>query len=343
MIARLPSLALVALALTASSSAAAQDAGALAAPRADDDDTPHRSPALADVRRGDPSLGVGSDFGAWADVGIFSGDYAPSEGPGSFTLIGVDFGVWLGLGDEARLSVDWGVAYGLGYVVGSYPAMPDPLDFDATVERIEAGNPVISFDWIPWIGDRARLRLGLLVAIPAAAIQTYGDAIQAGPRTVEEAATFETSRRTHDVWLATHGGWNAWRYLPERVSIAVPLSVLLDLGAVQLAFDGALGIGVPVLGGVGDVDAFAQIAGEVYGTAATFDGGGLSLGARLAVAGYHLGGTGEAAQPSIEPWLRWDARPGFVTVRSVLNVGDPFGLGSPTGVWALHVGGGFAL
>jgi len=306
-------------------------------------ETSAHSAALASVGRGDPSLGIDSEFAAWADVGIFSGDYAPGGGAGSFTLIGTDFGVWMGLGDEARLSVDWGVAYGVGHVVGSYPATPDPLVYDASVERVEARNPVISFDWIPWLGDGSRLSAGLVLAIPSAAIQTFGDAIQAGPRTVEEAATFETSRRTHDVWLASNGGWNAWRYLPERLTFALPLSVLFDLGPVRLALDGALGVAVPVLGGVGDVDGIAQAAAELYGTAATFEAGSFSMGARLSIAGYHLGASNAVAQPSIEPWVRIDARPGFVTVRGVLNVGDPFGLGNPTGVWALHVGGGIAL
>lgn len=333
--------ALLVLAAMSSASIAQGQAAELAAPAPPP--TSHRSAALASVGRGDPSLGIDSELAGWLDVGIFSGDYAPGGGAGSFTLIGTDFGVWMGLGDEARLSVDWGVAYGLGHVVGSYPAMPDPLVYDASVERVEARNPVLSFDWIPWLGDGARLRIGLVLAIPSAAIQTFGDAIQAGPRTAEEAATFEASRRTHDVWLASNGGWNAWRYLPERLTLAVPLSFLFDLGPVLLALDGALGVAVPVLGGVGDVDGIAQAAAELYGTAASFEAGSFSIGGRLSVAGYHLGAPTAVAQPSIEPWVRLDVHPGFVSLRGVLNVGDPFGLGNPAGVWALHVGGGVAL
>lgn len=330
---------LAAALLAAVTPARAQDGStALAAPTAPTAPA-QRSEELARARGGRPDLGVSEAFAAWLDVSIFGGDYRT----GSFTAVGTQFGARIGIEREARMSVDWGFVYAVGHVAGTFPTMPDPLVYDATVERTEASNPVMQLDWVPWLGTNTRFSLGLLVAIPAAAIQTFGDATQAGPRNETEAAIFDASRTTHDVWLAMNGGWNAWRYQPERLAVALPLALLIDAGPVEVALEGALGVSVPVLGGTGSADGIVQASADVHGTVHRWAArDGLVLGARVSIAGYHLGGMGEAAQPALEPWARIDAGPGFVTVRSVLNFGDPAGIGTATGVWALHVGGGIA-
>ena len=306
-------------------------------------EVPANSPELESARRGHPEQGAGESFAAWLDVGIFSGPYAG----GDFTLIGTEFGVRMGIERIARMTVDWGFAYAMAHVVGSVPrpTMPTmPLAYDGTTERIEGRNPVIAFDVNPWLGTNTRLSVGLALAIPSAAIQTFGDANQAGPGTPEEAVVFVASRTTHDVWLATNGGWNAWRYPPERLGVALPLSLAIDAGAVEVNLEGALGVSVPVLGGSGIVDGIAQAAIELYGTPIVFgEGRALVLGVRASVAGYHLGAATSAAQPAFEPWLRVDLRPVFLSVRGIVNVGDPFGVGTANGVWSLHVGGGVAV
>lgn len=342
-----PSLRVLALSLAIlaiASAASAQEGSGLAAPVSPSVSSPRgNSSELDHARRGRPEHGVGEPFAAWLDEGLFSGSYAA----GDVTLLGTEFGVRLGLEREARLSVDWGFAYAVAHVAGSIvrPSMPTmPLAYDGTAERVEARNPVISFEWLPWLGTNTRFSFGLAVAIPSAAIQTFGDANQAGPSTEEEAIVFDASRRTHEVWLAANGAWNAWRYQPERFALALPLALLIDAGPVEVALEGAVGFSIPVLGGSGQTDGLVQAAVELYGTPVRFDErNALSLGLRASIAGYHLGASTSAAQPSFEPWVRFDLAPAFLTVRGVLNVGDPFGVGTATGVWALHVGGGVAV
>lgn len=224
------------------------------------------------------------------------------------------------------------------------------MPYDTEIERVEAQNPLMTFEWLPWLSPNARFHVGVSLAIPSAAIQRFGDANQAGPANPEEAAIFDATRSTHMVWMAMNGAWSPYRYEAERVAVAVPVGVALDLGSVELAFDGALAVSVPVLGGTGVTDATAQIAAEIHGTPVTFDRGSMSLGLRAQLVGYHLGATGalfpevaESAQPGFEPWMRIDVAPAFLTLRGVLNLGGTYGLGTETGVWAIHLGGGAAI
>lgn len=336
-------LLLLALALPAT--AAAQDA---ASEGASPEHTAERSAALAHGHRGLLSAPSAGTFQPWIDFALFSGPYRAS--PNAYTVLGTQLGASMGIEREARLHVDWGFAYAMAHVAGTISTATSPIDYDTNLERVEAQNPVIGFDWLPWLGTNARLGLGLSLVIPAAAVQRFGDRNQAGPTNATDAAIFDASRTLHDLAMGMSGAWSPWRYQPERFGLALPISLGFDLGSVVLAFDGALALSFPVLGGQGVIDGIAQLAAELYGTPVTFDAGGLSLGLRASVVGYHLGAGAEvsedvrdAGQPAFEPWLRVDVRPVMLTLRGVLNVGGPFGLGTETGVWAIHVGGGLAI
>lgn len=308
-----------------------------------------RSALLEHGRRGHLDAGGAEPFAAWADVSFFSGPFGLS--PNAYTVLGTRLGARMGIEREARFSVDWGFAYTFARVAGSIATATSTIEFDSELERVEAQNPLMTFEWLPFVGRTTRLSLGLTLAIPAAAVQRFGDRNQAGPTNPTDAATFEASRTLHGIWLAMNGAWAPYRYQPERVAVALPLGLAFDLGAVGLAFDGALAVSVPVLGGQGVIDGIAMLAAELHGRPVTFDGtNGLTLGLRASVVGYHLGAGSEVAadvqddaQPSVEPWLRLDVRPAFLTLRGVLNLGGAYGLGTETGVWSIHVGGGLAV
>jgi hypothetical protein len=307
-----------------------------------------RSPMLESGRRGHLSTGGAEPLAAWADVSLFSGPIGPT--PDSYTVLGTQLGLRMGIEREARLSVDWGFAYTLAHVAGSIATATRTIDYDAELERVEAQNPLLSFDWLPFVGTNARVGLGLSLAIPAAAVQRFGDRNQAGPTNPTDAAIFVASRTLHGLWMAMNGAWAAYRYQPERLALAVPLSASFDLGSVGLAFDGTLGLSVPVLGGQGVVDGIAALAAEIWGQPATFGGGGLSLGLRASITGYHLGaGSGvpeevrDGGQPAAEPWIRLDLRPAHLVLRAVVNLGGAYGVGTENGVWAVHLGGGIAV
>jgi hypothetical protein len=307
---------------------------------------PDRSASLERGRSGHAASGGTEPAAFWADVSLFSGPFRAR--PNAYTVLGTQLGARMGIGSEARLSVDWGFAYALARVAGNVATATETIEFDAELERVEAQNPLMTLEWLPFLGASTRLRIGLSVAIPAAAVQRFGDRNQAGPTNPSDAATFEASRTLHSIWLAMNGAWAPYRYQPERVAVALPLALAFDLGDVELAFEGALAVSVPVLGGLGVVDGSAMLAAELGGQAVSFGAAdGLSLGLRASLVGYHLGAGSDvptdvrdAAQPSVEPWARLDLGPGFLTARGVVNLGGAFGLGSETGVWAVHVGGG---
>jgi hypothetical protein len=308
-----------------------------------------RSASLEGGRAGHAASGGTEPLAFWADVSFFSGPFRAA--PNAYTVLGTQLGARMGIARQARLSVDWGFAYGLARVAGTVATATEAIEFDAELERVEAQNPLVTFEWLPFLGASSRLRIGLTIAVPAAAVQRFGDRNQAGPTNPLDAATFEASRTLHAVWLAMNGAWAPYRYQPERAAVALPLALAFDLGDVDLAFEGALAVSVPVLGGLGVTDGVAMLAAELGGQAVSLgDADGLSLGLRASLVGYHLGaGAGvatdvrDAAQPSVEPWARLDVGPGFVTARGVVNLGGAFGLGSETGVWAFHLGGGVGV
>lgn len=320
----------------------------LGSSRAEAQDTA-RSATLARGRTAHASRGGTEPVAFWADVSLFSGEHGVR--PNAYTVLGTQLGARMGIDRQAHLAVDWGVAYALARVAGSVATATDTIEFDAELERVEAQNPVVTVEWLPFVGPSSRFGVGLSAAIPAAAVQRFGDRNQAGPTNPLDAATFEASRSLHRLWMAMNGAWAPYRYQPERAAIALPLSLAFDLGDVVLAFEGALAVSVPVLGGLGVVDGVAMLAAELGGQAVSLGGtDGLSLGLRASLVGYHLGAGSDvatdvrdAAQPALEPWARLDLGPGFVTARGVVNLGGAFGLGSETGVWAVHLGGGIGV
>lgn len=288
---------------------------------------PPGSPLL-DQRWGDASDGRVEPLHAWASFGFFSGR---ARG-GDALVIAPSMGVRLALSEEVDATASWALGYGIASVSGAYDGGMGLEPYAGDVERVEAGNPTLTFSWAPRWQELA-LRIGVGFALPVAAL---AQAATDGPSAAQRAA----SRVVHDALIAMHGGRDPWRFLPERISFFVPVRVAFGGEVVGGAIDAAGGFTLPVLGGGGDVEGVLQLAGEVAVAIVPE----LRAGLRGSVTAWGLGGAEERVQPALEPWVRLMLGPAFATLRATLALGGDQGLGSEAGsVWAIHVGGGGAL
>ena len=273
--------------------------------------------------------GNGGTFGAWGSVGFFSGDL----GNDSATVSTYDLGLRIGLGTDAALTVDWGLAVAATRVRGEYVTTMTNTPYDVRTERVEARNADFAFEFSPQVANNVRLSVGLGVAVPVAA------GAQAPATNTATAAQIEASRLVHDVYLATHGGWYAWRYRAERGAVFLPVGVAIQLGEVTLSVEGAAAISFPILGGaenalLGDAMLAAEVA---YGVPVPLFRD-LSLGARVSLAALNLGLSSSTVQPAVEPWLRYRIAPCSIFLRGTLPFAGRYGIGSDFPGWGVHLG-----
>lgn len=322
-------------------------AGALAqttAATAPEDAPAPRSAELRTLRGGTPDRGFDEPAGAFVREGLFAGDYGGDGG--SALVLTTDLGARLGIGRDARVRFDWGVAWSRSRVVGTFTTATMSEPYDATLERTEARNADFAVEWAPWLAASSRIVIGIGAAIPVGAIASFGNALNGGMSTAIDAATIDASRTTHAIWLAMNGAWAPWRYQADRIAAFFPLGFHHDFGPLELGIEGAVAVSFPVIGGSGGPESATGLAAELSGAIVPQ----LTLGARASVSVYSIGGRGEGAQPALEPFLRLDVAPISLTLRGVINLGGsgstggaglrptPFGLGGPNGVWAIHVG-----
>ncbi len=136
------------------------------------------------------------------------------------------------------------------------------------------------------------------------------------------------------------GWWNIWMYLPDHLSLVVPLQLEHRSGALVLGGELGTGFLLPTRSGSSKVDVAFQLAGSLGGRIDNVTIGGRLQAAWIATL------DGDNAQVALVPFVQADfSGGGFVYARLLLNLDDPFGvLGSNTGlaakVWALALGGG---
>lgn len=337
------SLALLCV-LCVATSARAQTSAELAAPATAPAPRAPRSAELRTLRGGAAHRGFDEQVGAFVSEALFAGDFGGDGG--TALVLSTDLGARLGIGRDARVRFDWGVAWSRSRVVGTFATATMTEPYDELVERTEARNADFALEWAPWVGTNARVLLGVGAAIPLGAIASFGNALNGGMSTAREAAVIDASVTTHAIWMAMHGAWAPWRYQPDRIGAFAPLGAFFDLGAVELGLESAVAATFPVIGGSGGPEAALGLAAELSGAPIPE----LTLGARASVSAFSLGGRGEGAQPAVEPFVRLDLEPVSLFLRGVVNLGGsgaaagsgprptPYGLGGPDGVWAVHVG-----
>ena len=293
-----------------------------------------RGPRTAqdDRRFGHPDHGGGETFAAWGSAAIFSGRLIGAD----VTAVTGDVGMRLGMLDgDGRMSLDWGFVYAITRVRGSFGMAGSEERYDRELERVEAGNPVLAFDWSHLFGP-VRFGLGLGVAIPVAARSNV-------PGNVDAAAERQASEVAHATYAAMHGAWNPWRTFAERAAWIVPLHLALEADMVAILIEVAGAVTVPVLGGTRGIEGVMQAAVDASFAVAPW----ARVGARAQIVVFQIGASGSAgteAQPSVEAYGRFEFEPAFFTVRGVMDFAGPYGFGgAASGGWAIHLGGGAAV
>ncbi len=320
----------VALVLVVARVAHADDPATLAAPAP----APADVAGVVDARLASLDDGIGDRFAAWASERFFSGTIPG----GDTTLLLTELGVRFGLTSDSRLRFDWGVAYSTSHVSGTIASTGGiETPYDARVERVEARNAVLAFDWAPRI-DRARFSVGLGTALPVAGgLNT--------PGTADEAAAWTATTVTHERMLATAGGLDPWRYRSERFALFLPIELLFPIDAMTISLAGAASVSIPVIGAAGssvtgDLQASVQFAGEIVPE--------LRMGLRVAISVLQIcatpaSGSSTEVQPSVTGWARVQLAPAFIVASILLDLGGPYGLGYDDGVYAVTLGAGASL
>lgn len=274
--------------------------------------------------------GTGSTFGAWGSVGLFSGSLGNDTG----TVSTFDLGMRIGLGTDAALTVDWGLAVAATHVRGEYVTTMVNTPYDVQMERVEARNADFAFEFSPQVGDHVRLNAGLGIAVPVAA------GAQSPATSTGGAAQIEAANLVHDVYLAMNAGWYAWRYRAERGAVFVPLGAVIGLSdETTLVIEGAAALSFPILGGAekgfsGDAMLAADLGYRML-LNATLQ---FSLGARASIAALNLGLSSSTAQPAVEPWARLRVQDVSILLRGTLPFAGRYGIGSDFPGWGIHLG-----
>ena len=226
--------------------------------------------------------------------------------------------------------MSFGFTYGATEVRGEGILGGSPVTYEASPDRFEPGNPVISGAWSQSFDDDARVEVGLGLAVPVSARAEPG-------ADAEGLAERRASLVTHRSTLAMRGFWSPWRWFPERFSLFLPIRVAVPIDALLL--EGELGAGVmlPVLG---DRSAVTDVVVQGAVGAGGHIAGPLHLGARLRLVGAARGLLApvdlEGAQRddvvlSAEPWARLHFDYVHIAVRVSMNLTGRDGLGGERG------------
>ena len=210
------------------------------------------------------------------------------------------------------------------------PASESAVEIEATVPFIMTfgdesssalGNPFVGGSYL-YSGPDLRARVGLGLALPAA-----------------DPESFDTLFNLIAAF-GVRGMQDAWLWVPDALGIATFGRVELDASeAFTFTLDAALAELVPVRDRdeadtiVQAAPGFAVRAGEVF-----------SAGLRAAVVAVPTSDDDDIAQFSVEPFVRANFGPGFVSARFIYNVDEPFGPSfDDNRLWGAGLGGGLAF
>ena len=182
------------------------------------------------------------------------------------------------------------------------------------------GNPFLSGSYL-YTGPDLRARVGLGLAFPVADADSLDEVFALA------------------VAFAVRGMQDAWLWAPDALTIASFGRVEFDASdAFTLTLDAALAELVPVRDRdeadtiVQATPGFAVRAGDVF-----------SAGLRATVVAVPTSDASDVAQFSVEPFVRANFGPGFVSARFIYNIDEPLGPSFDDGAWGAGLGGGVAF
>ena len=180
------------------------------------------------------------------------------------------------------------------------------------------GNPSASFQFLLPVGPRGWLSLGIGLALPLASLP-------ANTSTQDGLA----ARAAYGYANALHGAWDAWKYLPESISLYVPIE--LELGSTRFRYAGELAVGHGFFIGDGEVDSVTiwQLGARVQGYVTR----SLSFGARLRTVLDLSSDIEDRAQVSFEPFFAAALGHFLLGFGFVVNLTAPYGPGGDLFVW----------
>lgn len=290
---------------------------------------PPRRVEERDVVSSSPRTLLGPDAAMWLEVGMSGSGRNRAEA----VLLSPEIGVRYRLADAVVAEVSWGLTYGATHVRGDavIAGMTEP--YDQGVQRVQPGNPTLGGAFVHR-GSGALVEVGLSMSLPTASRAELG-------ADVDSAAERASSELVNRSAMSMRGYRGAFRWAPERFSLAIPLRVVLPIEALTIEIDGALAVMFPVLGDRGvDVDAIIELGA---GAGATVYGP-LAAGVRLGGVGAAMGVSAPDFTLSAEPWLRLRFDPVQLTARGVLNLSGQDGLGQGRGpAWGVFVGAGVEI
>lgn len=286
--------------------------------------------SAADAVGSSPRALSGERLGLWIETGLTADGTDRAEVIGWSTELGMRFRVVDGFVMDAH----WGLTVGSTEVAGVEETSGGPVAFDASVLRVEPGNPVLEGAFERGLSDDLFLRVGLGVAIASAGRPELGNE-------ADVLAERAGSEVTHRAAMAMRGWWSPWRWAPERFGLFLPARLVGRVDIAQLEGEAGLGVMFPVLGDRGvDPDVILQLAGG-FGVEAAEP---LRLGLRLRVVGGASGELLPDAVLSFEPWVRLLIEDAQIGLRGVLNATGADRLGSRRGPsWSILLSGGGAL
>lgn len=255
----------------------------------------------------------------WGELGFTTGE---SEGLGGLasartSALSPVIEGYFGITDVIEAAFQWGLVFA--------DAEYELAGVTEEDTAFAVGNPSASALFLSRMDD-AVLRLGAGLALPVADV---GDATTVDDRTKAIA---------YDLAAAMRGQWDRWLWEPDRLTVVVP-QFRLDSRSRDLswAIDASMGLMVDT----GDDDREVEVPVQV-----ALEGGGrlgrsFVVGGRLQAVWVPTQDEGDAAQLSVEPFVRVELENAFFLGRLTINLDEPLGFAFDEGkVWGVHLGGG---
>lgn len=229
---------------------------------------------------------------------------------------------WFRLERTIAIEAEWGSVALL--------ASPDP---DSDRSGIGAGNPYLGFYSVRQHGPTV-LKVGMGMTMPVATVVSETD--------------FETDKNTYRGAMAMRGMWKWWLWMPDSISLAVPVSWDSEVAGRWLwGGEGALAATV-LLPRPGRTMVFLRdeprtadllVPLELY---AGYRTGKLVAGGRLQAVFVATGET--ELQLSFSPYGKLELGQGFLEARFTANIDRPLGFAFEKGrFWGIHLGGGYGF
>lgn len=259
---------------------------------------------------------LGAEGALWLELGITAGRPRDDE----VALFAGEAGLRYRVAESIVADVSWGLSWAATSVRGEATVGGMPAPYEASHERLEPGNPTLGGAFVHR-SEGSLVEVGLAIGIPTAGRSDPG-------ADANGAAERESSALAQRSAMAMRGYRGAFRWAPERLSLAIPFRAVIPVGPAFFEIDGALALMLPVLGDRGvDADTLVDLGAGVGWNVA----GPLAIGARVAGVGAPTGSASPPFTLSAEPWARLRFDPVQLSARGVLLLSGRDGLGRSRG------------